>query len=656
MSLADDAIQLLEEIKMQVAELLERKIAAAQISVIGGLSDISERLGTIKAGEFRSGNSEEPGLGFTGVRMGFPAFTYGGVQYHLVGVNNDVLQFGLSATDGTATAGAGTVVLDSNGISLWNGATQIGAWDEDGNFSLGEDLADEAKTAFKVFAKATTYNGESFGAGDMLIGDNSIDKPNLFWDASTPALQFRTGTNVDASQSAESIINKTTTIETAVTYTASGNERVLAVNDSTEINIKLPSDAVAGDIIEVFGGGDYDWNLFSNENVASQTVWQGIFESKTSDNNSVELSSSLTPKTGGKYVCAIDGANQIWVEVWGTVNIATLNYFGDGSDGNFSTSGNVNLASIEDGDMIVKNYDDLTVNTGDTLTVTDRCKGLMVYVGGDLVINGTLSMTGRGANANPTVDGVGANGLRLGMLKSGSTDSLVSADFSGFGSAAINASASQVELVSNGKIYQATREGGTGAAAATNGNGITGGTIINGSGGGGSGGANSSTSGAGADSTCFSGGAGGGSSDRKVGATGGTDDGGPGGDSITLGGGQCGGGAGNPGGQPGSGGGEVGDDGTGGILIILVKGNVTIGASGIIEADGSLGGDGEGGGDPANNTAGGSSGGGIVWLLYEGSISDAGTTRANGGASVTTTSGKAGGAGGVGTVISESIG
>jgi hypothetical protein len=96
------------------------QIVPTQIVVGEGLSEISERLGLIQAGEFRTGNGIEPGLGFSGVRIGYPAFTYDNEEWHVVGINDDVLQFGLRASDGTAVAGAGGITLNSTGIIFTN--------------------------------------------------------------------------------------------------------------------------------------------------------------------------------------------------------------------------------------------------------------------------------------------------------------------------------------------------------------------------------------------------------------------------------------------------------------------------------------------------------------------------------------------------------
>lgn len=118
----------LNEIRDLAQQLLQRVIISGQqVHVTEGVSEISERLGIMTAGEFRTGINE-PNYGFSGVRMRYPSMTYDGQEWNLVGVNNDVLEFGLSASTGKAYAGAGTVVLDSNGITLEAGAGESGVY------------------------------------------------------------------------------------------------------------------------------------------------------------------------------------------------------------------------------------------------------------------------------------------------------------------------------------------------------------------------------------------------------------------------------------------------------------------------------------------------------------------------------------------------
>lgn len=116
----DQLLRLLDDLPRRLL------VRANQIVVLGGLSDISETLGIIKAGEFRAGNRSEPGRGFSGMRLAYPPMAYSNDLWNLVGIENDVLQFGVRASDGKLLAGGGSVVLDQNGITAVGGT--IAGW------------------------------------------------------------------------------------------------------------------------------------------------------------------------------------------------------------------------------------------------------------------------------------------------------------------------------------------------------------------------------------------------------------------------------------------------------------------------------------------------------------------------------------------------
>jgi hypothetical protein len=109
---------LLQDVKQLLLATADKLKLMSQQITAQALSDISKNLGLLQSGEFRSGNGLEPGRGFTGVRLGYPPFTYGGKTWHLVGINNDTLQAGMSATDGTIVAGAGEVIMSDDGLLL----------------------------------------------------------------------------------------------------------------------------------------------------------------------------------------------------------------------------------------------------------------------------------------------------------------------------------------------------------------------------------------------------------------------------------------------------------------------------------------------------------------------------------------------------------
>jgi len=270
--------------------------------------------------------------------------------------------------------------------------------------------------------------------------------------------------------------------------------------------------------------------------------------------------------------------------------------------------------------LMVRVEGDLTIGAGATVTPAARKRGLVMYVDGDLTLNGKISMTARGA-ANVAGDRI------------------------------------LVVQTASGNVYEIPAAGGAGGAAVAGDNrgGGTGGSGTNGmTGGGGAGGANNGTgnggyptSGAGGVGTSYSGGSGGGGAGGNSGGVGGAGSsvGGAGGAAWSEGGG----GAGNPMGSGGSG----GSVGTGGLLILFVRGDVAIAGSGALEANGSLGHSYVSG----NGAGGGGSGGGSVNLFYQGFYANANGTNltATGGlGGLGEASTRFGGTGGNGTVAVQS--
>lgn len=257
----------------------------------------------------------------------------------------------------------------------------------------------------------------------------------------------------------------------------------------------------------------------------------------------------------------------------------------------------------------------LTINSGQTLIPPTRKLFTVLYVTGNLTLNGSISMSSRGANHSGTGDSGGATSavdIRIGTGTFGA--------------------------VTNPQIPAAGGAGGAARVASSNGQNGTAGTA-GGTGGGSSGQAFSSgTSGAGAAGTCFSGGGGGGG---VLGGTAGAAvaNGGRGGAGAGA---VSGGGAGNPGGAgTGLPYGPDGESGTGGTLIVIVGG--TFSGNGTITANGANG------GGYSGQIFGGSSGGGSITVLY-GTDSSTITPVANGG-----NSGQ-GGSGGAGTARKLAIG
>jgi len=319
-------------------------------------------------------------------------------------------------------------------------------------------------------------------------------------------------------------------------------------------------------------------------------------------------------------------------------------------------SADTEIPSTLDGPTVVQRYRNLTINGGCTLTTQYRCCGLTLVVDGDLTVSGSISMTARGANYQPSVDHRITNELLPGNDVVYEIDIPATADeIAAFLLREKRRYHSLDELPAiyrptlyargpSGNIYfpsdlgSVPIVGGAGAIGrSTDGAGYKGTNGTDrGCGGGGSGGRYGGTSGGGGAGSCYSGGAGGGGSISTGTAGTGGPYGGAGGYANNDGG-NAGGGAGNPGG-PGP---SVGGTGTGGLLIIVCTGKVTINTSGSITSGGAAGGSSPYGG-------GGGSGGGSVNIFYSSFVNN-GILSASGGPGGGTGISK-GGAGGDGCV------
>jgi hypothetical protein len=236
---------------------------------------------------------------------------------------------------------------------------------------------------------------------------------------------------------------------------------------------------------------------------------------------------------------------------------------------------------------------DLTINSGQTFTPNIRKPFVCIYVKGNLTVTGAISMTQRGANHSSS----GGSNLTAQTIR------LANGNYSG---------------VINPEIPA--------AGAGSNGTGSAGGT-----GGGGHGSNGFAASGAaGTAGTSYTGGTGGsGGSDFTNGAPG-TANGGPGGCQPSCGNGHNGGGAGNPGGCGcNNQGGNTGGSGTGGVLVIFVRG--TYSGPGSVTAGGNNGGS-------SSNAPGGGSGGGSI-TIFAGT--DSGPTPSAPGGSINAGAGTA---------------
>lgn len=280
----------------------------------------------------------------------------------------------------------------------------------------------------------------------------------------------------------------------------------------------------------------------------------------------------------------------------------------------------------------------LTIDAGQTVIPAVRKLFLAIYVTGNLVVNGEISMSARGANHSASGGNVTANAIRIatGTFSSVTNPQVPAAGANGGAGVTLSGSGTALSEGNDGVNGTDGQTGGGGSGANRK-----------------SGSASYSlTSGAGRQGTGFGGGPGGGGIHRNTAgsAQAGGADGAKGGDADAQGGNvAAGGGAGNPGGNFALGTTEgteanAGDNGTGGILFVFVEGGYS--GSGAVTADGANGGDVV---NPGNGAAGGGSGGGSVTIMVGGS--DAGPSPVALGGDGGTSPGEAtdGGKGGNGT-------
>ena len=251
---------------------------------------------------------------------------------------------------------------------------------------------------------------------------------------------------------------------------------------------------------------------------------------------------------------------------------------------------------------------DASFTTGAPMRPTKRKLFTVVYITGNLTMNGVLSMTGRGANHSGTGNSGGATTAVNIRVATGS----------------FSQTAPSVTTISNPQIPStggsgATSRGSTGSTSGTAG--TSGGT---GGGGGGTWFSAGGTVGAGSAGTCFSGGSGtgavytggAGTSTSNAGSNGGAGSAGVQTD-VQIGSG----GAGNPGGlgyYVGSAAPDKsypsidGGSGTGGVLIVIVEGTLasSVGSATRFTADGLAGG-------TLGGVSGGGSGGGSLNIFYK---------------------------------------
>jgi hypothetical protein len=152
---------------------------AAKVQRVNQLDELTSSLGLLESGEFRVGNQVAPGSGFTGVRMVYPGVDYGGDLYNLVGVKDDVLQWGGRVSDGVFVAGAGAVRLDADGITIEVGSATANSLDW---YDTAQSAAAYSKNVDTL--GSTNVNGvETYGGSSW----NNLLSTRQYFNGNSPA-------------------------------------------------------------------------------------------------------------------------------------------------------------------------------------------------------------------------------------------------------------------------------------------------------------------------------------------------------------------------------------------------------------------------------------------------------------------------------------
>ena len=295
-----------------------------------------------------------------------------------------------------------------------------------------------------------------------------------------------------------------------------------------------------------------------------------VYAQKKASNWTFDPSPSAQSPTNGNGTLTINGVQIGGSGVWDyTVKLGNQTISSFNNSDWFTTTQDTTFACVH----VAGN---LTINSGQTFIPSHRKLGLYVYVAGDLILNGTVSMSARGADHSGTGSSGGATTKQNIKLISGthgsySNPTIPATGMSGGLRGQSPSGANQAWKSDMTNTLTAFATGG-----AQHGIAFSEYTWAQG--------------GKGGDGTCFGGGSGGGSArgagNNGINLTGATDaieNGGKGGNatSTTYG---ASGSAGNPGGN-GSGNGTTGNSGTGGVVVFFVEG--TVSGSGVINVQGS---------------------------------------------------------------------
>ena len=169
----------------------------------------------------------------------------------------------------------GTVISPTIGMKLFtpDGRPAVHL-QPDADVFMGADLREENETAFHFFANEQTYNGEIFGEGDIMLGQNASGVENILWDESASTIKLRSGTTDILTWTATTLdINPAATFYIQST---DGDLYVKAQGSGHKLRLQAPSDGYISSL-----GLHHIGNSFSG---TIAEMWVLVMGSRTGSN------------------------------------------------------------------------------------------------------------------------------------------------------------------------------------------------------------------------------------------------------------------------------------------------------------------------------------------------------------------------------------
>lgn len=259
----------------------------------------------------------------------------------------------------------GTIISPTIGMKLFtpDGRPAVHL-QPDADVFMGADLKEENETAFHFFANEQTYNGEIFGEGDIMLGQNAIASENILWDESASTLYLRGGTINLARWGVDTFdfqdhADITAPTDKSLTLSVPGDSGFISL-ETAGVSVG-PSAVPSPDgtlHVHTSTAGTVDANANMNDLVIEKATTCGLSILTANDQNSYmafgrqndSYVAGLVYQHGTDLLSIYAGNNYVMQLTGSTV---TVNEDGDDVDFRVETDGNANMIVADGGSNVV---------------------------------------------------------------------------------------------------------------------------------------------------------------------------------------------------------------------------------------------------------------------------------------------------------------